>query len=671
MSAWSRWWCALGAPAVVGLVTLVACGEAAREVSPADEPTAGAKVESARTVGGDAETGRPETQQGQDDRGGARPIPPSLRPCAGCHFQVVQAYLGHGMAASLGPVGGDAGLPPEGSVTNPRIAVRYRITHEGGTAWLTAWRQDGGLRRQRVVGRVGAGVFDVSWVTEEADTWTGEPTGRLFFAPVETVTGLGLVLSPFELHDGSPGQDMGLTQDCVTCHTTDRVFDLPAAAVAANRRSVFPANLLGSEAFDQLAPIGCDACHGSTSRHAAVASGAVEPRPGEGLGIVRLRDLPTGQLRDVCARCHLQGEARFELGTGAPERDRPLGGQIPVLVPARPVEPFRFVGQVEQLARSLCFLKSPQMTCVTCHDPHTAAAEQGAASFDSACAACHSHCTRAPQLGVEEVTGRPARSPAGCIDCHVRRGQPLDLPHIETADHRIRRRLPDRRPPQPHSALLDPQGPLAVYDDGRLTAALSTPAGRRWRDGVVAMGLVSLGRIDEAVDLFAAFPPPGTPAARQPTAPSELTPLETSSLFHHLRALALQATGRFEAALSAYGDALELDPRRAGARMGRARLRLDLGDLTGVVDDTDVVIAAHPRSEAPWNLRAELALRLGRLDMAEKALASSSEIWPASAAVWYQLAQIRGLLGLRELAGEAEVRARELQPTPPPRPGAR
>jgi hypothetical protein len=603
----------------------------------------------------------PELETAQEAQESAvRPIPEPLRPCAGCHFAVLQAYLGHGMADSLGAVDDPSRLPAPGEVTEPRTGTRYRIDRRGGEAWLTAVRRDGGVRRQRVVGRVGAGVFDVSWVTEEVDGWTGEPTGRLFFAPVESVTGHGLVLSPFELHEGSPGLDMALTQDCLTCHTTDRVFDLPEAAVAPNRRSVYPANALGSDALRQLRPVGCDGCHGDTTRHAAVATGASPPRPGEGLGIGLLRDLPPGALRDVCSRCHLQGEARLELTPGPPDRARPLAGQIPVLVPAQPVEAFRFVGQMEQLARSRCFEGSPEMTCVTCHDPHTAVAAQGTASFDAACIRCHEHCPRPPELTIEEVTGRPARSEAGCVDCHLPRDQPLDLPHIETTDHHIRRRLPPRRGAQPHRALLAPDGPLAVYDDGRLAAALATPAGRRWRSGVLAMGLVSMGRLAEAAELFAAFPPPGTPEARRPTAPEALTPLETAPLFHHLRALVLQATGRFEAALSAYGDALELDPHLAGARLGRARLRLDTGDLEGLVEDTEVVLAAHPGAEAPWNLRAELALRLGRLDMAEKAFTASAKAWPGNAAVWYQLAQVRRLLGL----------ARELPGEPPPRPGA-
>ena len=134
----------------------------------------------------------------------------------------------------------------------------------------------------------------------------------------------------------------------------------------------------------------------------------------------------------------------------------------------------------------------------------------------------------------------------GCVDCHVAYAQPIDLPHVVTADHFIRARLPrpeEVRAEVPHRQFLDPAGPMEVHDDGRLAPLWRTPAGERWRDGVRAMGLVSMSRFAEAAKGFSRFPAPGTPAARQPTGPAGLVPLETYPSFHHLRALTLQAQG--------------------------------------------------------------------------------------------------------------------------------
>jgi hypothetical protein len=579
------------------------------------------------------------------------------------------------MARSVGPVGVEKGLPEPGVVTNPRTGTRYEVTVEGGGAWLHGRTAEGGVRSQRIVGRIGAGLYDTSWVTVEVDPVTGGDTGRLFFAPLETVTGRGLTLSPFELYPGSPGLDMTLTEGCLTCHTDTDPETLPSAQAAANRRSVYPGNALGADAFEVLQPHGCGACHGDTARHRALVTAEATARPGEGLGIVPLADQPVAARRDVCARCHLQGDARFELVEGRPDLGRPLAGQVPVLVPVKPQDDFRFVGQVEQLAGSACFRGSPQMTCATCHEPHTAVAAQGVPSFDAACQRCHGeepagHRELRARLPVEQVSGRPARSAAGCVDCHVAYGQPVDLPHVVTADHRIRRLLPAPRGEIPHRQFLDPQGPVEVFDDGRLAPLLAQAGGERWRRGVLAMGLTTLARFDEAGRHFDAFPPPGSPAARQPTAPAGLEPLETQPTFHHLRALVLQSQGRFPEALAAYGDALELDPERAGVRIDRARLRLLLGDQAGLVDDTGRVIAAHRRSDQPWTLRAELALKLGRPDMAVAAFEEAARAWPASAVVWYSLAELRRLLGDGAGADEALVRAQALAPSGPPRPSA-
>lgn len=605
-------------------------------------------------------------------------------PCLGCHRRIVRDYLGlgdapaHGMAASLGSLARPEARPQPGKVVQPRTGAVYRIEIRADEPWLVAELADGGERLQRLVGRIGAGIYDTSWVAEEVDPWSGEGTGRLFFAPVETVTDHGLELSPFDLHEGSPALDMALTSDCLTCHTTSRVATLDEAAAAYNENSVYPPNALGDNAFHQLRAIGCDGCHGDTSRHQAIATAAATPEPGEGLGVWPMAARSAPQRRDVCARCHLQGEARIELSPAPLDAKQPLAGQIPTLVPARrreaslPAE-FRFVGQVEQLAQAPCFRASPEMTCTTCHDPHQGVRAQGLESLEAACRECHAgvHPEGAPAgLTVRAVAGRPARTVAGCVDCHMAYAQPVDLPHIETVDHRVRRHLPPVQPPPPHRALLDPEGPLELFyvdpHDDRLDAAFASEAGRRWLRGVTGLGLAGTGRPGEALPYFEDFPPPASPHARNPTAPEGLTPLETSPLFHHVRAVVLQAAGRLEEALNAYGDALALDAQRAEARIARARLRLDLFDRgaspIGVVQDTEVVIEQHSGAEQPWLLRAELALRLERPDMALQAFEEAVERWPSNPGVWLQIARLRRLLE-RPGVDEAEARLHQLSPS--------
>jgi hypothetical protein len=519
------------------------------------------------------------------------------------------------------------------------------------------------------VGRIGAGILDTSWVGMEVDPFAGRDTGRLFFAPVETLTGQGLALSPFELHPNPPGMDFALTSDCLTCHTTDRLSRLPSAARGPDGDQIFPANALGAQAFESLSPLTCEACHGDPARHLEIVRGGGFSNRGEGLGLPRLGSLAAGEQRDVCARCHLQGDVRLELGS-PPHRESPLAGQIPVLVAARPVADFRFVSQLERLAESACFRGAPQMTCTTCHLPHAGVAAQGIESFDRACASCHEHCSRPDSLRVEEVLGRPGRSVRGCVDCHVLRDQPFDLPHIVTADHRIARHLPTPLGERPHRQFADPEGPLRLYEDGRLTAALATPQGTRWRRGVEAMGEASLGRWEEAARGFASWQAMATgqaPGAQVSPAvsPLELSPLEEQPLFHHLRGLSLQATGDVDGALAAYSQALSLSPYRADSLLARARLLFELEDFEGVVRDTEILVTAYPRSEAPWDLRAFLALRLGNPAMAASALETSTRLWPSNPQAWRDLGRLRLAAGQAELAEGAFRRARALAPSLP------
>jgi Flp pilus assembly protein TadD len=202
-----------------------------------------------------------------------------------------------------------------------------------------------------------------------------------------------------------------------------------------------------------------------------------------------------------------------------------------------------------------------------------------------------------------------------------------------------------------------------VFDDGRLASSLATAEGRRWQAGVLAMALLPMLRVAEAAAHFEKFPPPGSPEARRSTAPAGLVPLETEPSFHTARGLALMASGSFDAARAAFSDAIALDPLAAEARLARARLAVGMGDVRGALVDTQAVIDAYPKSEAPWDLRVELARRVGRTDLALSALDASTRLWPSNARAWLELGHLLEQRGDTERARRALDRARELSPS--------
>jgi predicted CXXCH cytochrome family protein len=587
-------------------------------------------------------------------------VPEQFADCHACHRSVVEAYLGHGMAESLGAVHD----PPRGTLVNPRTGTRYEFAASGADTTLTATAVDGGRRRQLVVGRIGAGVIDRSFVTVE---WPpdGPPSDRLQFAPVEALTGHGLSLSPFE-HDPQPvGLDQPVTARCLGCHTTRKVAGPDMTASGTD----FPRQLLGRDALLALPALGCDACHGATGRHVAIMQEREQAAPDD-IGIARLADLGAGAQRDVCAACHLEGDAHIELSgpPGYGPRATPLAAARPVLVPERVVPEHRLVSQLERLALSACFRAAPDMTCTSCHDPHRAVAAQGTAAFDAACMRCHADgatsCSRGPERTVQEVTREAARSRDGCVDCHVRRSQPFDVLGLRTADHFVQRTIERPATVAPRHAA-DPDGPLRVYDDGRLAPLLATPGGAAWARGLVGLGYHQQGRHAEAAEQLLAFPPPGTENARRPSAPDGLPPLERSAEFHHVRGLLLEALGDLDGARAAYGDALACDDGHPEARLNRGHLRLLEGDLAGCLEDVEVLLARHPRTEKGWNLLARARARLGDLAGAADALQRSVDAWPADPGAWHELGRLRLALGDAVAARSALLHAYRLQPSRP------
>jgi Tetratricopeptide repeat len=597
------------------------------------------------------ESGAPEANAPAADS-----VPAALRDCAGCHPKPVREYLEHGMSDSLGPLA----EAPTGEWTNAHTGTRFVFGTDAQGPTLTATRADGGRRVQRVVGRIGAGIFDTSFVGTELDP-LGRPTGRLSFLPLERLADGTLEPAPFEALGGA-GFDQPVTAECLECHTTENPIALTRPSLRADR--VYPGNALGADALRRLPPLGCDACHGDTRRHVEIQLGG-DAAAADDIGLVRLGELPAPEQRDVCARCHLDGEARVALQplVGYGPRRHPLHQDRPVLVPAQPDDEFRFVAQLDRLALSACF-RGSEMSCTTCHAPHRAVIAQGPQSFEAACRSCHASdaCHRPADLTVEAVTGAPSRTAEGCVDCHVRRSQPYDLAGVRTADHWIRSRIPLPSTAPVHAKH---SGPLALFDDGRMAAALDSDGGRAWENGLIALGLWHRGDAEEAAHRLDQLPPPGTPAVDWPPPPAPLPPLPLSGSFHFVRGLVLEAVGRVGEAHDAYRDAELADGQAPEPRVNRAALRLGLGDSESARETAEELLNLYPRAEAAFNLGARALAQDGQLEAAADALVKSTLCWPSDAGVWHELGRLYLALGDAGLAQAALSQAAVLEPSRP------
>ena len=198
--------------------------------------------------------------------------------------------------------------------------------------------------------------------------------------------------SPFDQHrQGDFSREM--TVRCVECHNT--WFAHRAGSL----------NQYGSD--HHIIGVTCETCHGPGHDHVEAhrqKQGLLEPR-----AIVRPAQLSRDRLMDLCAQCHSnslkhRGPA-FSYRPGEPLEDHY------VTLPTKYPEQDHVANQTTYLKRSRCFQSSPQMTCVTCHDPHQPRSVTNAGR--KACLGCHS------ETDCGERSRLPTAVQDDCVGCHM------------------------------------------------------------------------------------------------------------------------------------------------------------------------------------------------------------------------------------------------------------
>jgi Tfp pilus assembly protein PilF len=548
---------------------------------------------------------------------------PEAEACAACHPAVVRQWLQHGMADALGPLVPDrlAAQPSEDWIVHAPSGLRHRV-EPSDEGWILAQEAalpaDGLPPPRREVPlrvRIGAGVQDASFVAVEQ--------GRWFFAPLESLTTSGWTHAPFQQVGTGAGLDFRITADCLACHT-DAALPRP-----------FP-----SHDLQDFTPrgISCAACHGDATAHVRRMRGAEPPAADGDLGVLDPSRLPAARQLDLCARCHLEGDAQLDLAPHAPFRpgDDLLARRI-VLVARAPGARPSFVSQVQRLAASACFRASPEMTCTTCHDPHVPPRLQDRARLLAACADCHDAAAHAPL--VDAPVG------ADCATCHMPAVEPFDLPGVRIADHWIRRAPPALGPAEGFREHEAPDGNWKAF---RYRASDEPRHDARRVAAVRALARADHGRAEEAAAALADGLPPGLPAAA-----------------HFVRARALAAAGRRDAALAGYADAITLDPAHAEAQMNRGWLLLEAGRIPEAFAAAVAVAVAHPRAEAPWLLTASAHAARGEHAAARDAVEQSLARFAAQPELLQRLGRAALTDGDLALARRAFLAAWALEPRLP------
>lgn len=488
------------------------------------------------------------------------------RACAECHADIVAQWSLHGMADTLGVVDPEVipAVPDPAWLRNSQSGFAYRVQEDADGWQLQAIReapQPGWPEFQQgrtLPYRIGAGVKAMSFVAESS--------GRWFFAPIEYYTGKGWDPAPQEFGATPSGLHHAITGECISCHS-----DTPAPAV-------YPLNAL---ADFRPKPLGCVTCHGSGVEHVELMHKGETAEAN--LKILYPGDLSSALQLDLCARCHLEGDARieFDLHSPHPAPGESLREHRAVMVAKEASDDFSFVSQVRRLALSECFQNSPEMTCTTCHNPHLPPRLQDTATRVKACLDCHSE--------VKEHGNASAGE--DCISCHMPQRKPYDLQAVEISDHKIGVHPRRSKVETGFRSIESLSGEWEVF---RYRASDGTGLAAQELQALDAMTLAEKGFLERAVAQFDALPAPGELAS--------YLPILQLPQFHFLRGRTLTTAGRTSDAIRAYRDALYFAPAMPEAKINLAWLLIDEEQLEEAEALAQETAALFPAAEAPWNV---------------------------------------------------------------------
>lgn len=382
--------------------------------------------------------------------------------------------------------------------------------------------------------------------------------------------------------------------------------------------------------------IGCERCHGAGATHVARHQSEAGARGADFDPIVQPRSLPRERQIDLCAQCHLRGDATVSLTGRWLESFKPGTPLTETRVDYRietPGSPMKVVGHVDQMRQSACYERSTTLTCITCHDPHAPPKpEEAIGYYRNRCLDCHTNeaCGLAPAERVAK------NSQDNCVACHMPQVD-TDIPHIAFTHHRIGVHRPEQNAPAPPGEIgsLAVQGDIAQLSERERDRCLAlafleasekqpTRAGHeeyvrrakglleatraRGGDGEVAAALARIA--------WSTNPPQALELAQEALADVRLTPgARVNALF--IVGDLLSRDGQMEAALGPLEELTRLR-RVAEDHVLVAQCYLSLRHMDTAWEAAQAALAIDPFRPDIHQLVAELAGRRGDAALAEE-----------------------------------------------------
>ncbi len=320
-------------------------------------------------------------------------------PCASCHSEIAQTYrlTNHNLTSSLPSSSTLKGSFAPGSNTMSTVLpdLTFRMDQRGSNFFETAISGDPPHTKERT-----EPIDIVIGTGEKGQTFLYWHSDRLLQLPISYWRDVGWINSPGYL-DGTADFERPIPPRCLECHATyARSLE---ASLLSNRYDKNEVTL----------NLSCERCHGPGRQHVEKFRAAQASNAGTSVAgpqIVNPAKLPRARQIEVCGQCH--GGAGRDI---APAFSYIPGENLAEYIELPAPDPNAAVdvhgNQMALLERSRCYRASPNLTCITCHNPHEG--EKAAATYSTKCLECHEakSCGEFARLG--------PKISENCVDCHM------------------------------------------------------------------------------------------------------------------------------------------------------------------------------------------------------------------------------------------------------------
>ena len=534
----------------------------------------------------------------------------SAKLCAPCHSGVWETYRRTGMGRSFY-------LPSKENMVED-FTTHNTYYHQPSDSYFTML-QRGGQYFQRRYQLDGRGT-QVNIMEKRIDYILGSGNhSRAYLHRTPANILIELPLAWYSEKGGywamNPGYDRRhhegfrrpISYDCMFCHNA--YPKIPPGHDQPLAESVYTAAL--PEGID------CQRCHGSGSRHAALAATAGAKREDIRKAIINPSRLSAERQMEACMVCHLETTSfplpnalqRFDRGPFSYQPGEAMGNFILNFDHAPGTgrqDKFEIVNAAYRLRRSQCFLKSKgKLVCTTCHNPHDAPRGEAAVQhYTKVCRQCHSS-----DFDKRVTAGR--HTPAtNCVECHMPKRRTEDVVHVVATDHFIQRQKPDgdllaELPERQETPTTAYRGPVVLYYPETLPR---TPENEMY---------LALAQVKQGSNLAVGIPQLTTLIERYSPKRAE---------WYVELGEALERNGQVDKALPVYRKAAAQDQGVGFAKLGTALRRS--GKPAEAAQVLKQATAAAPGAAATWTELGLSYQALGRTADAVAALRKAIQLDP-------------------------------------------